>query len=123
MERLQHALNHSLNYAGKMFVYVIQAGDYFKVGIASSVESRIASMQTGNPHRIKLLRCWLTSEARDEEAQLHALLAAYHFRGEWFNHDPQAIKIAMEFEYVKPPEPPARPMKPLRGYWLARPHR
>jgi hypothetical protein len=40
-----------------MLLYFVKAGDAIKVGVATDLKKRIDSMQTGNPHGIKLLHC------------------------------------------------------------------
>ena len=97
--RLQQALNHcrklrrlrkqeaKLQLQG--FVYLAQCGEFTKIGIADHVKRRIASLQTGNPLPIKLLRYVFSCDAVDLELRLHKQFQYWHVRGEWFKipHD------------------------------------
>jgi T5orf172 domain len=67
------------------FVYMLRAeGDTpIKVGVATDVQSRIASLQTGNSRRLELLALLLGSYPL--ERALHCELSGYCVRGEWFD--------------------------------------
>lgn len=87
-------------------VYVIEArrprdgqiGDLIKIGISSDPDGRLASLQTGNPHPLRLEGVvWLGSreEAAQIEAALHARFAEHRRTGEWFLFDPySALHVA-----------------------------
>jgi hypothetical protein len=67
--RLCHAVSWSNKRKSKRelkngFIYVLQCGEYTKVGIAQSVLPRLSSLQTGNPYEIQLLRHWHSFRAR-----------------------------------------------------------
>jgi hypothetical protein len=78
-----------------MYVYFIKAGDAIKVGIATDINSRMVSVQVGNPHKIKLLHSISTSEqhAREIESQIHGLFHKTNLNGEWF----QANQFMIDF--------------------------
>jgi hypothetical protein len=66
-------------------VYIVRHGvdEFFKVGHTSrSISSRIAELQAGTPHEITL--CARLDGDKDIETAIHASLAEYHIRGEWF---------------------------------------
>lgn len=77
------------------FVYamVADAGDarrYFKIGITSKFEKRVAAVQTGCPlPLVHGLRVKVPSQitARRIEGHLHGRLAPFHTSGEWFLFD------------------------------------
>lgn len=66
-------------------VYVVQAVDDapIKIGVASDVEKRLASLQTGNPRALQLLHVLPGDGAL--EWSLHKSLAADRLVGEWFD--------------------------------------
>jgi len=71
-------------------LYVIQmavTGD-LKIGRSSNVKNRLKQLQTGAPHRLKVI---LIAEGQGHrESQLHQSLRAYRNRGqrgEWFQED------------------------------------
>ncbi len=66
------------------FVYVVQCGEFTKIGIATWVKTRVMSLQTGNPEPIQLLKSWRSRNAGAEELKLHKHLRKYRVRGEWF---------------------------------------
>lgn len=69
---------------GSGFVYIIKCHDLVKVGIAASVESRLSSLQTGNPYDLEVINSFASREPALDERRLHSRFAKYHVRGEWF---------------------------------------
>lgn len=69
---------------GSGFVYIIKCHDLVKIGIAASVESRLSSLQTGNPYTLEVLNSFASREPELDERRLHSRFAKYHVRGEWF---------------------------------------
>jgi transposase len=65
------------------YVYVMQAGPYFKIGwTASSPMARRNQIQTSNPERVNLLGA--VAGTGWDEKQLHRVYAAKRCHGEWF---------------------------------------
>lgn len=66
------------------FVYVVQAERQrpIKIGRAVDVPKRVASLQTGNPHRLELLA--VVPGDAELEWQLHNGLREFRLVGEWF---------------------------------------
>lgn len=65
-----------------------------KCGITSAPEARVASLQTGNPNRIKLsafLGPMSRASAAAVEAEMHHAYRQYRMRGEWFLVDPEIM--------------------------------
>lgn len=54
-----------------------------KIGVASTVESRIAELQTGSPLPLYLI--WKTRGGQSLERDLHKRFAPYRIHGEWFD--------------------------------------
>ena len=65
-------------------IYIIQSGEYTKVGIARMVGHRLSGLQVGNPIEIQLLASWESNKAELEEHRIHHHLRQWHVRGEWF---------------------------------------
>ena len=104
--------------AGERWVYVIgPEGGPFKIGVATSVDARRYSLQTGNPHRLYVIATWEHEAPRMVEAQAHRALADRRLQGEWFNVSAEEAVAAVaaiigsaapaipDFPAHPPPEP------------------
>jgi hypothetical protein len=76
-------------------VYVVQAGEFFKIGVATDVQVRIREMQTGCPLEITLVASVPCRNPYVSESIVHRHLAEYRVRGEWFKTDLGMIDEAM----------------------------
>lgn len=74
-------------------IYLIRCKENVKVGYTSldSVESRVSSMQTGNPFKLEVVGTY--DGTVSEERSLHELLSKYHVRGEWFRMCDEVMSI------------------------------
>ena len=78
-----------------MSVYVITDGKYFKIGYTDgAVETRIDTLQTGNPNRLILVYQMAGSRALEKE--LHGIYAAKRLSGEWFDLTNKDLKEIRE---------------------------
>lgn len=71
------------------WIYFIQAGEAgpVKIGVATNVHVRIATLQTGHHEELRLLVA-IPEQGSNHEAGLHHMFAAHRIRGEWFHpHD------------------------------------
>ena len=66
------------------FIYLIQCGEYVKIGIATDPHKRIQELQIGNPQTLRLLHVLLSLDAAADERLLHSRLSDYYVRGEWY---------------------------------------
>lgn len=93
-----------------MAIYWLKAGDagLVKVGLTDNVAKRIASLQTGCPYPMVLLR----QEPGDRavEDALHRHYRAKHARAEWFVLD--AADVAVALADVMLPKPQPKRVKP-----------
>lgn len=66
-------------------VYVLgePEGSAIKIGVARDVRARIATLQIGNPHRLRLR--YVLPGGRPLERALHRFLGDAHLHGEWFD--------------------------------------
>lgn len=69
------------------FLYVLKAGDYFKVGITQNLSKRIKQIQTGCPLKISRVYYYVLDtkqEALELEKEIHTFLSKISTSGEWF---------------------------------------
>lgn len=75
-------------------VYFLRAGEAgpIKIGVSTTagVQQRIATLQSGNPEPLRLLKM-IPGDTKDE-ATLHRDLAEYRMSGEWFEPAPAVLK-------------------------------
>lgn len=78
-------------------VYVVQSGDYVKVGHSTNFSTRFYGMSSDNPHQITVCKLFYVDSlkmARSLERRSHEKLMKYHHRGEWFSCPPEyAIEV------------------------------
>ena len=70
------------------WVYAIRcpARGLVKVGRTDrDPRARLRALQTGQPDVLVLVRVWPCPDSRVAERCMHQLLAAHHYRGEWFS--------------------------------------
>jgi hypothetical protein len=68
----------------KAFIYLIEGNSLYKIGIATNVTRRKASLQTSSPFELKVIKIWETAFPKKAEKHLHTYLKSHHVRGEWF---------------------------------------
>lgn len=90
-----------------MSVYFIQAGNdgLIKIGHARSVTKRLAALQTGSAHDLKVIY-----EMRGgllEEQGLHAAFKTHRVQGEWFRPHSDIFNWIAKFKGEKRPTSPA----------------
>lgn len=91
---------------GNAELYLMQNGDFLKVGISDNPTRRIKDMQTGNPIEITLLQSKVFGsrfKAEQAESRLHNKLKSLrlHVRGEWFNKCDEVFKEFSKVRSVK----------------------
>jgi hypothetical protein len=75
------------------FVQVISSGD-IKIGYSTNIRSRISTLQTSIPEKIKLLG--YISGDLGKEKELHKKFRILRLRGEWFRCDSSIIDFLNE---------------------------
>lgn len=72
------------------YVYLIQMGrtKSYKIGISNDPQKRLESLQTANPHKLKLLHTIKADNAIAAEEELHRLLHSTRMEAEWFKLTP-----------------------------------
>lgn len=79
------------------YIYLIQSVEYFKIGIANDLESRLAQLQTGNPNELVIESCYEFSNAQAIETVLHQKFNSVRKHGEWFRLSNQNLR---EFDTI-----------------------
>ena len=75
-----------------MFVYLIKADEYTKIGVASNVDKRIRVLQTGNHFKLEKIFEYETDDSCDIEQFLHKKYIQKQAYGEWFKLTKSDIK-------------------------------
>jgi hypothetical protein len=85
------------------YLYLIKSGKYTKIGIATSCEDRIGSLQIGNPYELSLEKFFHVMDAGDVESALHAIYRKQRVRGEWYDLSAADIRKICKicFSYIK----------------------
>jgi hypothetical protein len=69
------------------YLYLVQCQQFYKIGIASDVQSRLAQLATGNPFELELLAAYGFENANPIEIALHQRFSNNRKKGEWFSLD------------------------------------
>jgi hypothetical protein len=85
------------------YVYFVEAVGTGTVKIGwcnyERLDRRIASLQTGCPHELKLLTYYSDSQAG--EKHMHRWFFRYHVHGEWFRHEGELAKYIAELKALE----------------------
>lgn len=65
-------------------LYLIKCQQYYKIGVAADVESRLAQLSTGNPFPLEVETVYTFDNAEVVERAIHQKLKSKRVRGEWF---------------------------------------
>lgn len=65
-------------------LYVLKAGERIKIGVTNDIESRVKSIQTGNPDKVEILFVEERLNPTKAERYLHRCFAKNRLEGEWF---------------------------------------
>lgn len=92
-------------------VYIVQAGDVYKIGWSINLPSRLRAIQSILPTPIVLIKAWETAHARLVECYLHRRFQAAQVRGEWFTLTAPEIQALISvndwpLDVIQPPRPP-----------------
>jgi ribosomal protein S25 len=77
-------------------LYLIQAGEYTKIGITQDINKRLKSMETDNPLKLKILFYQKFENANKLESYLHKVLKKFNTKNEWFKFSKKQINIITE---------------------------
>lgn len=87
-------------------IYILQRGDFHKIGITGNLSNRVSAIRNANPDPVRIL-CWqgFNMDAIDEfgderwakvlEQRWHDDLAEYRHHHEWFKLPPKTLAAVM----------------------------
>ena len=90
------------------YLYLIKCQQYYKIGVANDVESRLAQLSTGNPFPLEVMAVYGYVNAELVERAVHQRFVNLRVRGEWFGlnendlDDFHAVCVALGGIYGKP---------------------
>ena len=74
------------------YVYVVQCGEFYKIGRTTNLERRIPQLTVQLPYPLKLVCFIQTPNSASEERRLHELYADKRLNGEWFALTDEQVK-------------------------------
>jgi hypothetical protein len=74
------------NYSGG-YIYILQAGQYYKIGRTNDLNQRMTQIQPKLPFETELIHTIETSDPASDESYLHRKFASKRTNGEWFELD------------------------------------
>lgn len=80
--------------------HISSFADYFKIGIAENPEARVSGMQSGNPHKLRLITTVDSDDPKEVESSLHRLNRYGRQRGEWFRLGGNMINSLKALEFI-----------------------
>jgi len=78
------------------YVYVIRCNDFYKIGKANNVKSRLEALQTATPYALELILTFKTKYPLRLESHLHYHFRNQNVRGEWFTLSDNDLKLIKE---------------------------
>ncbi len=80
------------------FVYVLEAGEFYKIGRSSRLDNRIKTLAIQLPFPVRVLTAFPCEDAAATERWLHELFSEYRVNGEWFRiPDQESPRIGTEW--------------------------
>lgn len=79
------------------YLYLIKCREFYKIGIANDVQSRLAQLSTGNPFELEPVTVSGFDNAIAVETVLHQRFASRRRRGEWFELSAEDV---IEFDKI-----------------------
>lgn len=81
-------------------IYLIESGEYYKIGYTQDLDKRLKQYATHNPN-VKLIDIQ-EGDTKDEN-NLHYMCKPFLVENEWFKKDPEILKIWEVYnKYIKP---------------------
>lgn len=77
-------------------IYFARVGEHVKIGVATSIRNRLATLQTSSPQPIELVG--VMPGTQKDETRLHKQWAAAHVSGEWFLLTPDLVTFIRKLE-------------------------
>lgn len=86
-----------INQMSSKYIYVIKCNQYYKIGLAKNLSSRLSAIQSGSPYSIQCIVKFKCSEPKYCESMLHEIFNGQKIRGEWFLLDKQDILFIKQY--------------------------
>jgi len=80
--------------------YYERYADFHKIGVATDPEQRLSNMQSGTPHRLKLITTVECDDAAEVEGHLHSIYSMTRRSGEWFRLTSKTINSLIGLDYL-----------------------
>lgn len=80
---------------GKVYLLRGEGTGWFKIGVTTSIESRIKQVNVNSPFLVKLVACYDANDTIESEREWHARFSEKRTHGEWFELDENDV-----FEFV-----------------------
>ena len=75
-------------------MYIIRSGEFYKIGMTRvDVRKRIATLQTGSPQLLEIVKVIETDDPEALERDLHRMLGHKRGEGEWFKLDAEDLRV------------------------------
>jgi hypothetical protein len=114
-EPLNTGVDQQMENTSTGFVYLVHAVNthLFKIGFSLNPEKRLAELQTGNPHKLQIVKTWRGSV--HSERAIHRQFQSTKRAGEWFLlEDMTPVVLALDTAEKSFAESPYQPIKPKR---------
>lgn len=76
-------------------IYLIESGNFYKIGFTENLKSRMKQYATHNPD-YRLIDNF--DGDKEDEKELHELCKEFHHSSEWFNKDKRILEIFQEYK-------------------------
>lgn len=105
MENVDGMPNNTPSYE---LVYAIQSVNFktVKIGYSTDVNQRLGSLQSGSPDELKIIGCWLGTEA--DERQIHQQFAHCRMHREWFYPSKELLQLVSEKNQARKTDVPGK---------------
>lgn len=78
------------------YVYLLQAGPYYKIGLTRNLDQRVKTLSTLPPFDLELVCAIRTGDMYTLERELHQRFKGKRKNGEWFELDPNDVEYIRE---------------------------
>lgn len=97
LETMAHKVTNGVDVVGigesMCVLYLLKSEEYYKIGCTTVLSSRLAMLQSGNPHEIEVVYSRdIGKKALKEEKALHSKYEDKHVRSKWFKLDEKDVE-------------------------------